>query len=875
VKGFFSKREITARSNSGSQNLPPCERCKLYRTCETPKMIVTGKGRLKALLIGEAPGREEDEGNAYFNPGTQFIGQAGTLLRDKLDPFGIDLERDFWKINAVNCRPPKNKTPTRKQIKCCKEYYVDSIIRELNPKYIWLLGAKAVESFYVDRFSKLSMSRWRGLCIPDRNTKAWIMPMFHPSYLLRSKKKTKRGFVYYDKNIESVYDRDLENAVEWLNLERPKFKNYKRQVEIVLDIDRLLELFAYLHSRRKSLTAFDFETSALKPFKPIKKIWCMAIANKRGTFAFPIDYPHWNEKEKEIVLKEVKAYLQSRRIRKIAHNLKFEDVWSRVHFEIKNVYGWLGCTMNAAHIIDDRKDFTGLKFQSYINFGIEGYEKEVKPYMRTNPATGLNRLNELPIKKLLTYCGLDAHLDRKLHFKQRRIIGESEELSAAYKLTVKGLKAFADTQIRGFPVDELYYIEEDQSLADQIESIEKGLKRSKWSKRFKKKYKREINIDSAQDLIKLFRNVMKVKLDKKTEKGNYQMTAEVLESLHNSYAKKIVKLRKLKKIKNTYMAMITREIHDGRIHAFIDLHIPRSFRSSSSDPNLQNIPVREEEAKRAVRRGFIPEMGCKLLFFDYGSQEVRIIACYTHDENLIAYIEDPTTDMHYDQSKKIFVLDDDQATKKLRFYTKNQFVFPEFYGSYYKSCAKNLWYYCSELKTEEEVPVWKHLVNEGVISDKGDFAGFENHVKKVEENFWERFPQVREWQEQSIDWYQRHGYIKTFFGHQRRGLLTPNMIVNTPIQATAFHCLLWAYIKLNAYSKRRLKSSPIFQIHDEIVWNTYPKEEKRVIKKTVDVMENKIRERFDFLIVPLLAELEETEVDQSWYAKKELVLEEN
>lgn len=871
MKGFFSKKEVK-RSKPGRDNLSPCERCKLHEHCRTPYMTVQGEGRSGVLIIGESPDQEEDEGNQYYQPGTTFIGEAGRMLREKLQRFELDLDTDFWRINAINC-VRKGKKITRKQIKCCREYYVDELIERLNPRMIWLLGGPAVESIYADRFSNLGISRWRGLLIPDKKWQAWVVPMHHPSFLLRTKKKTKRGYVYYDKNLESLIDRDLEQSVNWLEekVEPPEFPDYSDKVKLVTKIKPLLKHFRLMrksaNTKKKIVTAFDFETSALKPFNPINKIWCMSIAYAGKSFSFPIDYENWSNSEYEKVVNEVNGYLTNQKIKKVAHNMKFEDVWSRTYFKQRKLMGWLWCSMNAAHIIDARKFFTGLKFQSFINFGIEGYESKIKPFMKTRPGSFINRLNEVPLPDLLMYCGLDALLTRKLYFLQRKVIRNNSGLKDAYDLTHKGLLAFADTQLRGFPVDDIYYMEEEISIGEKMDEIEEGLMNDKWAKKFLRKFKRQINLDSTKDLILLFKDIIKVKLEKKTEKGNIQMTAEVLEDMDNPFAKRIVKLRKLKKIKNTYMKQITQEISAGHIHAFIDLHIPRSYRSSASNPNLQNVPTREEEAKKSTRSGFKPEHGCRLLFGDYGSQEVRIIGCYTQDENLMEYLHDETTDMHRDQAKNIFVLDDDSFTKDLRFYTKNQFVFPEFYGSYYVSCARNMYHLCMDMETAEGMPVWEHLEDKGVMSSRYDYEGFENHVKEVEQEFWNTFPGVREWQNEGIAFYQQHGYVETMFGYRRGGLLTPNMIINTPIQATAFHCLLWSYIKLNAIAKRQYRSRPIFQIHDEIVWNLYPDEEKEVIKKMRYIMERKIRSAYDFLIVPLECEVEITDIDQSWYTK--------
>jgi len=870
MKGFFTgERKQRKKNNAASKD--PCERCGLWETCLTPKTSYTGKGQKKILIIGEAPGREEDEGNPYFEPGTQFIGQAGRLLRDKVARYGLDLERDCWKINAVNCRPPSNRTPTRKEVKCCKEFIVDKTIEELKPNYIWLLGKKAVESFYVGRFSHLEINRWRGLIIPDRLTGAWVLPMYHPSFLLRTEKKI-RGGTFYDKNTETIYDIDLKRAFAHLqNSEsRPKFQNYESKVEIVTDIDRFNHWFDYLLNDTKKIVAFDFETSALKPFGGLPLIWSMSIAFRNRAISFPISYPHWTQEEKGQVLAAVALFLMSNNIEKIAHNLKFEDVWARVILKVAYVAKWLWCTMNAAHIIDERRNFTTLKFQSYIEFGMDNYGKDVKPLMeKINPETGRNRLDEVPLEDLLLYGGLDSLMSLNLFMIQRHYILHDERREA-YKLTHEGLKALADTQIRGIPVDSIYYREQDEYYEKKIDTFEQALLNTGAAKKFKKKYNREINLDSTPDLRKLFTNVLKTKIDKKTKKGFVSVDHHSLLNINDPFAQRLIRLRKLKKIKGTYLAQFLREIANDRIYPFIDLHIPRSHRSSSSDPNFQNIPIREEEPKRVVRCGIVPEPGCKIGLIDYGSQEVRIIACYSKDGNLIAYIEDESTDMHRDQAAEIFVLNEKQMTSLLRFYAKNQFVFPEFYGSYFVSCARNIWDNCIELETGEGVKVLDHLIDVGVMADANDYDSFEAHIKEVEKNFWDRFPQVKEWQERSIREYQRKGYITTFFGHRRGGLLTNNMIINTPIQATAFHCLLWSYIKANTHAKRYWQSYLMGQIHDEMVYNLQPDEERDVISTSVDIMENKIRERFDFLIVPLRAEVELTDIDAAWYYKKEV-----
>ena len=124
---------------------------------------------LDCLVIAESPGKTEDE------KGVQLIGSAGQKLREKLARYDLDLDKDFWKINAINCRPPNNRTPTKKEISCCWDR-VKEVIDELKPECIWLLGGVAIESFlnnmYKGRFYNTSVGTWRGFCIPDRKINA-------------------------------------------------------------------------------------------------------------------------------------------------------------------------------------------------------------------------------------------------------------------------------------------------------------------------------------------------------------------------------------------------------------------------------------------------------------------------------------------------------------------------------------------------------------------------------------------------------------------------------------------------------------------------------------------------------------------------------
>lgn len=860
MRGFFTKKDITKIRKSQEalhRQKDPCEICKLYKTCQSPKMKYTGQGKKKILIVGEAAGRTEDEDweELGYDEPTQFIGQAGALLRRKLKQYDIDLDRDCWKMNALSCRPLKNRKPTKREIKLCKPN-IDNAIEELQPKFIWLLGGSAVESFYIGRFSNLSISRWRRLCIPDRRTNAWILPMYHPSYLLRNET---------DKNLETTYDKDLKWAVSCLGKASPEFEDFEGQINILLSIDDVISFLRTI-LREKLLKAFDYETSGLKPYEKGHKVWCIGV---NGT-AFAYDYEHWSFGEKEKIKKLWRKILLDKTInKKIAHNLKFEDSWSRNIFEVEKVNGWKQCTMTTAHVLDSRSNFSGLKFQAYINYGIEGYEKEIKPFMVPKGKDKLNRLNEVPLEKLLKYVALDSILTLRLSQDQEKILSRKRKLKKANDFFLDGLISFANAQQVGISANKEYYLGQEKILDKKIKKLESKLLSGKEARLFKKKTGKDLKIAkdlSVTDLRNLLFNVLGIKIEKKTEKAKLaSVDHDTLSQINIPFTRRLLQRRKLFKIRNTYLAQFIREIVDDKLHPFFDLHTAATYRSSSSLPNFQNIPTRDEEAKKICRSGIISSPGNKLVCVDYGSQEVRIAACYTKDPVLIDYINDSSTDMHRDQAEEIFLLDDKQVTKEIRFYAKNQFVFPEFYGSWYKACAKNLWECCIDLETGEGIKTKKHLKNEGIRN----YDDFEDHVKNVETTFWEKFSIYAEWKEKVIKEYQKKGYVEMFFGHRRTGYLTNNMILNSAIQGTAFHCLLWSFIQLDReFEKRKSKTKLIAEIHDENILDLCPPEEKEILSLVKYIMTKKIREKHDWIIVPLEIEVEITDIDGSWYNKE-------
>ena len=860
MKPLFTEEELGAVGRNQSQD-SNCIECSLYKNCKSPKMQPTGEGRLKILIIAEAPGKTEDEQNK------QLIGDAGKLLRSRLEEKGFDLDRDFWKTNAVICRPPNNRKPKKKELKLCQNHYFD-FIEEKKPKFIWLLGAAAIESYYMTRFSDddgtvLTPTRWRALCIPDAYSKAWVIPLFHPSYALRNDR---------DELIQSQFNRDLDFAISCLSDDTPPvfFKPHE-QVEVLTNYSKTYKLLQSLIDSPPEYLCFDYETTGLKPHDEGHKIACVGLCfDEKKAYSFPLQHPKFTQEQQDTLVALWKQVLLTES-KKIAQGMKFEDVWSRCICKAEPV-NWHHCTMVCSHVLDNRSSFTGLKFQSFIRWGVERYDSKINKYLKAKKGEKFNKVFEAPLNELLLYCGIDALLTFWLFKEQKEEM--TPRLKEAFDFFIDGLLALSDVQMNGICMDKDFYIRQDKLLEKKITDIFKKLLVSEEAELFKKETGREIKFTSDDDLRKLFFDIMKLPVIKETETKKPAVDAEVMSKLKSPIAKQLTALSKLEKIKGTYIGQFLREVNDdGKLHPFFDLHRVQTYRSGSSNPNFQNIPVRDEDAKKYTRSGIYPSPGNLILDFDYSALEVRIIACYTQDPVLISYINDPSTDMHRDQASRLFNLPTDRVSKDLRFYAKNGWVFPQFYGSYFVSCAKNLWQVFSdhELFTTDKDPILNHLVTAGVIDHSQDFDSFKDHLKKCEDVFWKQFNATRLWQESRWAFYEKHGYIDLLTGFRCSGYMSRNDIVNYPVQGAAFHCLLWSLIMINDELKARgFRTTIIGQIHDCILLDCVPEEKEEVKLICTEIATQRIREHWNWICIPLGIEFEETGINQSWYSKKEV-----
>jgi len=874
--GFFDDDELDGVEAQETLGSDACSKCGLSKGCVTPMMGFAGEGGKGILIVAESPSAADDISGAPLE------GETGQWFAGKLKRLGININRDCWKTNAVACHAAKakNNTPTKSQVKYCSTR-LRKTIDELKPQFIWLMGTDAIYSYYHDRIDNISVNRFAGLCIPDMKRKAWVLPMYHPSFAFNKEK---------DAHFQMFYDKQLEHAIKCS-------KSYVEPEAMPIDNVRILKKFedvvAVLYKVlevRPEKFAFDYETTGLKPYRDDHKIASVGFCYEYDlAYSFPYQYrDHFTQKERTIIADLWHKIMSDPDIKKIAANSKFEDMWTREFFNVspENMY-W--CTMNAAHILDNRKSFSGLKFQSLIRWDIPEYDKSIAKYLKSDKDTPFNRIMEAPLNELLLYDGIDSLLTFNLYEEQEEEFRKYPKMRAAREFFMEGLYSFCDLQENGIPLNRQYYLDQDVELIKQIEEMETSLHEFPEAQRFLRERGRPINFGSPQDKADLFFNIMGLKSIKPTGGGGQSVDASVMEELDTPLAKEITAISKLKKIHGTYLGQFNREIDDDdKLHPFFDLHTTSTFRGSSSRVNFQNIPVREQKAMTITRGGVIPSLGNMLTDFDFGSMEVRIIACYTQDENLMAYINDPSTDMHRDQAKELFSFTDKQwdfmvsldkqnhtkHAKDVRFVAKNDEVFALFYGSYYGSIARGVFPKLKKMTTGY-CNMFEHLRDVGIIRSLATAEeDFERHVKHVEKKFWNRFKGVKAWQEKMFKSYLEKGYIEQLFGFRTGGYLSKNDICNYNIQGTAFHCLVWVINKLiKAMEEREMNSKIIGQIHDCCLGDLVPEEKHDWCHLSNQIATIDIRKEHPWIIVPLDIEFEGTEVNQPWSTKEEFLLE--
>ncbi len=390
--GFFAPSETLDKSPTPSS--PRCGACGLHKTCESPKMELSGEGRRKILIVGEAPGADEDE------EGIPFIGRAGKQLANSLwDAAGIKPHRDCWITNALRCRLPENRDPTPDELRACQPNLIKAI-EQLKPEIIMPLGKFGIMAVIglVWKEAVGSANRWLGWQIPCQEWNAWICPTWHPAYIMRKLEEKGATNLLFERHLAAVGElggRPWEVVPDYAS--QVKIEMNHREAAIWLD-----------DIKETDVIAFDYETNMLKPDSKRARIYsCAVCVNGERTLAYP-----WFG----YAAMATGALLRSQ-VRKIGANIKFEERWTKRVFG-HGVRNWVWDCNLGAHIIDHRTGITSVKFQGFVLLGQALWNDRVEQFFQ-GPSNEPNNIGKIDLTTLLRYNGMDAVVEYHVAKKQK------------------------------------------------------------------------------------------------------------------------------------------------------------------------------------------------------------------------------------------------------------------------------------------------------------------------------------------------------------------------------------------------------------------------------------------------------------------------
>jgi DNA polymerase I-like protein with 3'-5' exonuclease and polymerase domains len=349
-----------------------------------------------------------------------------------------------------------------------------------------------------------------------------------------------------------------------------------------------------------------------------------------------------------------------------------------------------------------------------------------------------------------------------------------------------------------------------------------------------------------------------------TEKGQLALDSSTLEHIPFGITDNIIEARQITKIRDTYLDNIRREaVYDQKsedyiLHSIFQLHVAKTFRSSSSGGvNLQNIPAHDDRALNLIKSCIVPPKGMYILGGDYSALEIGIGCSLHHDKNMTAFLLEGG-DMHRATTKDIYRLSDseveamgEKAWKELRQRGKrSNFCF--FYGGGAKMMSGTLW------KDAQHTPSVMELLKGKGIKTFDDFMA---NMKAMYGRLWtEQFPEYGEWRKQTYAFYQKHGYVNLPAGFRCYGPMTSMQATNSPIQGSAAQLALFAGSHITEEMKaKHMRSFILDYIHDALYVATMDEELEEVLALMKKWMIDEARNKFPWISVPLFVDTERSE----------------
>ena len=582
------------------------------------------------------------------------------------------------------------------------------------------------------------------------------------------------------------------------NLARLEDLDYSyKLIETEKDMDDFL---AYFMTRK--VFSLDTETTGTDPITA--KLVGMSFSCKENE-AFYIPVPQDDSKAKETV-KKIKPLVENPASLKVGQNMKYDIIMlARYGAEVR---GEMFDTMVAHYVIQPElrhnMDYLAEIYLNYRTIHIEELIGEKKK--------GQKKMSDITPQEIYKYACEDADVTLKLKNILEKELQEKNDEKLFREIEMPLVPVLAQMEMNGARIDTAALKNISEELSAKMQAIETEIYALAGT---------EFNISSPRQVGDiLFNRLQLIEKAKKTKSGQYSTSEEVLESMRHKHpiVEKILDYRGLKKLLTTYVDALPQLINPetGKIHTSFNQTVTATGRLSSSNPNLQNIPVRDENG-REIRRAFIPDDGCLFFSADYSQIELRIMAHMSGDKGMVEAFRSGE-DIHTDTAAKVYKVPAAEVTKAMR--------------SKAKTANFGIIYGISAFGLAERMGVDRR------------------EAKELIDEYFKTYPGIKAYIEKSVDDAKRNGYAETLFHRKRflpdinshnavvRGYAERNA-VNAPIQGTAADIIKVAMINIHNRLKREgLKAQMIIQVHDELDFNVPENEKEQLQAIVMEEMQN-------------------------------------
>ncbi|MBO6491521.1 MAG: DNA polymerase I [Pelagibacteraceae bacterium] len=614
----------------------------------------------------------------------------------------------------------------------------------------------------------------------------------------------------------SFYGETIKKKSELNTIKTQSSKINTKAYESIINeksLDKWLKIL-----NEQSVIAVDTETSSLNPLEADLIGVSFSYAPNKACY-IPLAHKNIKSLKKKLVLEKIKPILEDPSIKKVGQNIKFDFIVLKQNgIEVNPIED----TMLISYTLDAGSNRHNLDTLSEIHL-----EHKTISYKEL-VGTGKNKLNfsDIELDKATEYAAEDADVTLRLYNHLISRLNE-EKLNKIYESFEKPMvQLLSKIEFNGIRVDDLYLKKLSKKFEDKLKKMEKEI----YSIAGK-----EFNIASPKQLGEIIYNELKIAKLKKTKKGRLATKANILEDLAltgHKFPQLILEWRQISKLKNTYSDALQDHISKKtkRVHTSFLLAATNTGRLASSDPNLQNIPIKSEEG-REIRKAFIADKKNILISADYNQIEMRILADIADVKELKRAFKN-NEDVHCLTASQVFNVPINKVNDDLRRKAKT-INFGIIYGITQYGLAKQI-----SVSNQEAL----------------DFIN----------SYFKNFPEIKDYMSSTISICRKQGYVSNIFGRRihLRGINDKNFsirsfqeraAINAPIQGSAADIIRLAMIKINKLieNDKKLQTKMLLQIHDELIFECLERDTKYIKKTIKEAMISISNSEYHMFSIPL------------------------